>query len=195
MDILVINNNRGKRGKKTQKARKNTLRVQIKHLEFVIRKQNEQLLEMAAMIDELTVSANEDDRRIEVQSNEVRGLQIALEEMSLLSFPPRKESYGGKNLWILRKHERNLIMVTRPYTKIIINESAMIGIVSKNIHKCATECSIPGHDCTSGFYKALMVSVENRANVLQRFLEMILRQKRLEPCHRLCSQILSEVNG
>ena len=166
----------------------------------VIKKQTEKLMELCEMSIKLKHKAEEDDRMLELQSNDLIELKICLYELSLLQskdrMPVKEELEGSsKAFWVLRKHQKNLVMVTRPHIKAIISASSENGIVSENIGKCATNCSIPHHDCVNSFYKALLITVKDSPCILNKFLQLILQQNISKSCNCLLSQIAAEVNG
>ena len=177
----------------------------VSELEDLLNKQTKQMEGLLETIDDIKEKSEEDDQRIEVQHNDMIEQQIALQEL-FLSLQMSDKSCGhpgfkvannevdnSKHLWILRRHQRNLVSVTKPFIPRVIKTSEEAGIVSRNVGRCATKCSIPNHDCASGFYKALLVSVGESPRVLEIFLKMMVKEFDSEPCSRLCSQILDEV--
>ena len=173
------------------------------HLESLLDKRNIQIEELLDINDELKERCEENDQRIEATQNDLKEHQIVLHEFFQVSkmpfelpdiFQEAAATNFPKHLWILRRHQRNLVSITKPHIQKIIKVSSEAGIVSKIIGKCATNCSIPNHDCASGFYRALLVSVGDSPRVLEIFLQMMLDEFQSEPCSRLCSQMLHEVN-
>ena len=175
------------------------------YLGDLLDKRNKQMEELLDTNDELKERCEENDQRLEVQQNDLKEQQIVLQEFFLSlqfsnmpfkapdNFQVATMGESTKHLWVLRRHQRNLASMTKPLIKRIIRASTEAGIVSKNIGRCASKCSIASHDCASGFYKALLVSVGTSPRVLEIFLQMMLDEFESEPCSRLCSQILEEV--
>jgi hypothetical protein len=174
------------------------------YLGDLLNKRDKQMEELLDTNDELRERCEENDQRIEVQQNDLKEQQIVLQEFFLSlqfsnmpfkgpdNFQVATMGESTKHLWVLRRHQRNLASITKPLIKKIIRASTEAGIVSKNIGRCACKCSIASHDCASGFYKALLVSVGTSPCVLETFLQMMLDEFESEPCSRLCSQMLEE---
>ena len=163
-----------------------------------IKRQNQQLKKLIETIDDLKQRVEEDSRMLELQSNDLNELHIYFQELTLFQgrsgiSVAAKGDEMSKPFWILRKHQRNLEMVTRPHIKSIIRASSEKCIVSKYIGKCASECSIPGHDCACAFYTALLVATQDSPHIIHTFLHLMLQEHFSEPCHHLFSRILSEV--
>ena len=173
--------------------------------ETLLQERTKRLCVIVKDIEKMRQISEESVRRIEMQENDLREQSTTVCELYMtLKLKTNatlclKDFLQGamrmsKALIIFRKHQRNLIAVTKPCIEKIITSASEAGIVSKNIKKCANNCSIPNHDCTDMFYKALLVSVGDSPRVLEIFLRVVVQELDSEPCRRLCSQILDELN-
>lgn len=174
------------------------LQNQVIELKCKVVKQTQQLKETINTVGKLKEKYEEHNQRNEIQRNDLKDHQISMYEFFLSLqlpkplFPAIFEN--SKQFWVLRKHQRNLIALTKPYIDTIIIASVEAGIVSRNIGRCATKkCSIPNHDCTSGFYKALLVNVSDSPHILEKFLQMMVDKFESEPGGQLCVRMLKEL--
>ena len=172
----------------------------VTELHDKLEKRNVQVKELVNTIDELKEKSEETDQRIEIQQNDLKEQQICMHEFFLsLQLPECVQTptvgKNSKQFWVLRKHQRDLTALTKPNINAIIKASVEAGIVSRNIGRCATKkCSIPNHNCTSGFYKALLVNVSDSPHILKKFLQMMVDKFEFEPGGQLCLKMLNEVN-
>ena len=181
----------------------------ITELNAELENRDEKLQMLITTVTTLKRASEENERRMEMQQNELKQQRTALREL----FTAQKMKGGlgfcdyyftasataGENsraFWVLRKHQRNLVMLSRPYTKQIIEAAMEKGLVSENIGKCAVKCSIPNHDCMDGFYKALLVRVGESPDVLEAFLYLMQQKlKESQPCCQLFSKMLDEISN
>ena len=156
--------------------------------------------------DLLVQKFEENEQQLELHKSELKEQQVALAEMQMLL--PRNHLLpfvnilvGGldrdsssRPLWVFRKHQRNLVVVTRPYIGRIIKAAIEAGLVSKHVGKCAKNCTTMDHDCADRFYKALLKKVSESPEALKEFLQLLQQTLReSQPCCQLCSKILVEV--
>jgi hypothetical protein len=173
-------------------------------LDDMLEKRTGELKKLVHTVEELTERFEKSDQRLEMQQIELIEQKVCMREfcLSLQMIEPSLPSFIQttttgeycKQFWILRKHQRNLITITKPYIHSIIKASTEAGIVSRNIGKCAIKCSIPNHDCASGFYKALLVRVGKSPHVLRFFLQILLNEFETGPCRQLCIRMLDELS-
>ena len=174
----------------------------------VNKEQAKKLMEMGKMISEREKSDEERERAVELERNKVEQMKIQVQE-SLIC---RHQFIGGassqpqllpgmtaeecsKQLWVLQKHQPNLVQVTRKNIDQIITATAKAGIVSNNIGKCGKMCTIPDHDCTSAFYEALLVRVGESPRVLEEFLHLMQQDVKLdEACKKIFTHILRDIS-
>ena len=176
------------------------LKTQVLGLHEMLGKRTAQLKSVVINIEELKEKAKESDQRVEMQQNDLVEYKISMQEFCLSfdsSLPHQEPMPTCKQFWILRKHQKNLTVLTKPYIDGIIIASTEGGLVSKHIGKCAVNYSIPapGHDCAGGFYKAPLVTVGNSPHTLEVFLQMMLNNFDGEPLRRLCKRMLVELNA
>ena len=179
-----------------------------KKLKAQLQNRDERLHKLNRIISELAKITGENERRIEVQQNELKEQYAILREMSIAlemkrgpSFSHVCQSYFGagasktpREFWILRKHRQNLNIITKPYIQLVIMEAWKACLVSEHVAMCATKCPTAHHDCTDGFYKALQVKVGEAPHTLKPFL-LCLQEKLKDsrPCHQLCTRMLEEI--
>ena len=174
------------------------LKTQVLGLHETLGKRTAQLKSVVISIEELKEKAKESDQRVETQQNDLVEYKISMQEFYLSfdsSLPHQEPMPTCKQFWILRKHQKNLMVLTKPFIYGIIIASTEGGLVSTNIGKCAVNCSIPGHDCAGGFYKALLVTVGNSPHMLEVFLQMMLNNFDGQPLGRLCKRMLVELKA
>lgn len=157
------------------------------------------------MVNALEVKSDQNERRLEFQRNELKqqhvtmqecfiGRQIGVSPSQLCFLPGTTVRETSKQVWVLRKHQQNLVLLTRPHIREIITIAVEAGFVSENIGKCATDCSLPDHDCAAEFYKALLVRVCEAPHVLENFLQLLLEVlKENESCRHLFTGMLKEI--
>ena len=159
---------------------------------------------LATTINTLKEATEENERQMEMQQNELKQQRTALRELctalGALEFCDSSLTTGataGENsqaFWVLRKHQRNLVIITRPYRQQMIKAAVEEGLVSENIGKCALKCSIPNHDCVDEFYKALLVRVGESPEALEAFLYLMQQKlKKSRPCCQLFNKMLDEI--
>jgi hypothetical protein len=185
-------------------------RCKIMELTAQLQNRDERLRKLVASIDELKKVTDENERRIELQRNELkeqcailREMFIALEAKRGPCFSRICDSYFGagaadtsREFWILRKYRHNLIIITKPYIQLIIMEAWKADLISEHVAKCATKCPTTHHDCTDGFYKALQVKVGEAPHTLKPFLLRIQEKlKDSRPCQQLCKRMLLEIGN
>lgn len=178
--------------------------TEIQHLKTLLEMRNEMLESLVVTVEKLEEETKENERRLELQNNELREQHAMLQEMHVLQKELGVSSISGaclrvnkfsKEFWILRKHRPNLVVVTKPYIQHIIDESVKAGLVSENIGQCGTNCRLPGHDCSDGFYKALQMKVSETPHVLESFIFLMQKLHLSSGCEKLCSAILGEVQA
>jgi hypothetical protein len=150
-------------------------------------------------IDTLKMKCAKNETQTEIQRNELKDQEALIQELHIALQMMKGEMHllqgvvGSKQFRVLRKHQGNLIAVTKPYIKLIVKVSFEAGLVSENIGKCAGECPGTDHDCTTVFYKALQFRVSESPPVLEKFLRLMLQNfEQSHSCHRLCSQVLCD---
>lgn len=160
----------------------------------------EKELKLSKDVVELRQKMHWSERRLEIQRNDLIEQSFSVYELYFTLKMAKGEvcleiaNKLSRPVMILRKHQRNLIFLTKPHINHIITSASAAGIVSKTIGECAETCSIPNHDCTQGFYKALLVSVDNSADMLERFLRLVMEEVDSVPCRSLCKRMLQELN-
>ena len=177
-------------------------------LSTLLKRRDEMLQELATTINELEEKFGENELLIEMQKNELKEQSTILREMHVALRLKRGSkccdlhddfffcAESSQEFWILRKYQRNLVLVTKPHIREIIKAAMEAGLVSENIGKCAVKCLIPQHDCADGFYKALLVKVDESPEALKLFLEMVQeRLKESKPCQQLCNKMLAELSN
>lgn len=178
----------------------------IKELKALLQKRNENLQTLVTTINGLQEMTEENERRLEMQRNQLKEQYTVLREM-LLAMRMKGSRFShvylksgtnpgeiSQEFWVLRKHRGNLITVTKPYIRQVIKMALEAGLISENVGKCATKCPTLGHNCADEFYKALQVRVGEAPHALKQFLLLIQqRLKDSQPCQRLCSMILEEI--
>ena len=175
----------------------------IKELTAQLRKRDDKLRTLVTTINELKEMTDENERRIELQRNELKEQHAILQEMFLALGMKKGASFShicntffgageaSREFWVLRKYRRNLIIITNPHIQQIIEIALQARLVSENIGKRATV----GHNCAEGFYKALQVKVGEEPHVLKEFL--LLMQEKLkesQSLQKLCSRMLAEIH-
>ena len=179
--------------------------TKIKHLTTLLQMRTEMLQSLVMEIDKLKEETEENERRLEFQRNELKEQCAVLQEMFVV-LRDREEGVLSKSavmranqfpkeFWILRKHRHSLVVVTKPYIDQIITESVKAGLVSENIGQCGTNCQLPGHDCSDGFYKALQVKVNEMPRTLESFILLMQKLQLSNGCEKLCSTMLGEMQA
>lgn len=172
--------------------------TKIKHLTTLLQMRNEMLESLVVAVEKLEEETKENERRLELQNNELREQHAMLQEMHVLQKESGVSSISdsylrvnkfSKEFWILRKHRPNLVVVTKPYIQSIIKESVKAGLVSENIGQ------LPGHDCSDGFYKALQMKVSETPHILESFIFLMQKLNLSSGCQKLCSAMLGEVRA
>ena len=181
---------------KTEESRNRELTAQLQ-------KRDEKLHKLVTTIHELKEVTEDNERRIEMQRNELKEQHAILCEMSIAlglksgaSFSHMYFNAGEtpREFWVLRRNKQNLIIITKPHIQQIIRAALEARFVSENIGKCATKCPTAGHNCAEEFYKALQVKVGEAPHTLKAFL--LLMQEKLkesESLQKLCSKMLAEI--
>jgi hypothetical protein len=181
---------------KTEESRNRELTAQLQ-------KRDEKLHKLVTTIHELKEVTEDNERRIEMQRNELKEQHAILCEMSIAlglksgaSFSHMYFNAGEtpREFWVLRRNKQNLIIITKPHIQQIIRAALEARFVSENIGKCATKCPTAGHNCAEEFYKALQVKVGESPHTLKAFL--LLMQEKLkesESLQKLCSKMLAEI--
>lgn len=179
--------------------------TKIKQLTTLLQMRTEMLQSLVMEIDKLKEETEENERRLEFQRNELKEQYAVLQEMFVV-LRAREEGVLSKSVvmganefpkefWILRKHRPSLVVVTKPYIDQIITESVKAGFVPGNIGQCGTNCQLPGHDCSDGFYKALQVKVNETPHTLESFILLMKKLQLSNGCEKLCSTMLGEMQA
>ena len=175
---------------------------EIKKLRTKLQKRDQQLHSLDVTIVHLKDVTNVNERRLEMQSNQLEEQRAMLREM--YTALKMKEGFSYSSVYlnleemtaklgetsqayrVLRKHRRHLVFVTKPFIQEIIDAALEADLVS--IHMTM---SLQGDNCTDEFYKALQVKVMERPDALKTFVT-ILRVKSTS-CQQLCNTILKEI--
>ena len=177
----------------------------ITELTALLHKRNEMLQSLAEIIDTLKHKSRDNERRLELQQYELQEQSTALEELEIaqqfevdaseITSQPVVTSKHSRVYWVFHSHKQNLAILTKSRIQEVIKAAADAGLVSEYIGECAKKCSIPNHDCTSGFYKALQTTISESPDAFKLFLQLIQQKlKDSKPCNQLCSKILIEMN-
>ena len=178
---------------------------QIVELNLELQKRDEKLDTLITTIEVLKQQTDANERRMERQRHELKEQNTALREMYMalrMRMAPlgfcdahllveATEGENSKAFWVLRKHQRSLVATTKPHIQQIIKLSVESGLISKTIGEYAENCETP-HDCTDGFYKALLVKVGESPEALRAFLDLM--QAKLKTNCRIFDKMLNELS-
>ena len=179
--------------------------TKIKELTTLLQMRNEKLRSLVLTIDKLKGVTEENERRLQLQRNELTEQYAVLQEMFVMlkelgisnvsgAYLPAKGM--SREFWILRKYRPSLVVVTKPYIHQIIRECVEAGLVSEKFSQCAcaTGCPSSGHECTDQFYKALQLKVSDTPHALECFLLLIQQKMQVSKgCQQLCNTMLEEI--
>ena len=181
--------------------------TKIKELTTLLQMRNEKLRSLVMTIDKLKGVTEENERRLQLQRNELKEQYAVLQEMFVMLKELGISNVSGvylhakemsREFWILRKYRPSLLIVTKPYIHQIIRECVEAGLVSEKFSQCAcpTGCPSSGHDCTDQFYKELQLKVSETPHTLECFLLLIKQKVQVSKgCQQLCNTMLEEMQA
>lgn len=173
---------------------------------MALEKRNDKLQKLVATIGELKVATDENECRMEMQRNELEEQRAILQEVYTAALQVAGSGTckymrhspllceKSQEYWVLYKHRRNLVVITKPFIEDIIFAAWKAGLVSENIHLYATKYSNQGNTCSDIFFKALQVKVREMPQALNEFLQIMQEKLRgSESCQHLRTTMLNEL--
>ena len=190
----------------TMKKKWHSAEEKVEQLTMTLQRRNNQVRELSGIIHELHMTTSQHQRRIELQRNQLAEQEGMLLEMYVAlqmrdSGPHSlvaqelglRLKHTSREYWLLRKHRGNLVKVTKPIIRSIIQSSCAAGLVSSSIGSCALNCPSQDHDCTEEFYKALQVTVSERPEAFTQFLEILNENSGSPSCQQMCQMIWKQL--
>lgn len=152
--------------------------ARVKQLERKYKRKCNMFDELEELMKVLEAKCTENALEVKLQKHKLIQQRVVMEEyfigqklkqehMKALTWP---YPHFAREVWVLRSHQENLVILTKPFVGKIVKVAEKAGIISGLPQN---EATINDHELATAFYEALITSVAESPDLLLKFLRLM----------------------